>query len=82
MLVNLSFIASILIALCTLTTMTVSSFLYINKCYKDVLNQKIIDHDEKIKLWIKLYFEDYYSSLNDKITDLSYRVKNIEDDLK
>ena len=81
MLGNVSDVLTIIVAMVTLTAMMISSIFTINRFFRELLDKKIIQHDNEIKQWISNCFEDYYLPLDDRIKNINNRVKDIENQL-
>lgn len=78
MLNNIYLITGIIVALFTLTTMMLTAFLWLNKSFRDYLTTLLEKHDKENKDWTKTLFLDYYYALDERLTNLNYRLKGIE----
>ena len=78
MLNNIYLITAIAVALFTLSAMTITSFLWVNKSFRSHLEKILEVHEEKTKNWAKQLFLDYYYALDERLTNVNYRLKNIE----
>lgn len=78
MLNNTYLIVAIIVALFTLSGMVVTSFLWINKSFRDYLEKLLKNHDDANRTWTEQLLQDYYYSLDEKITNLHYRLSSIE----
>ena len=89
MLNQISLIIGIVVGICSLSAMTISCFLWINRQLRLYLESKILQQktfltqkEKEMKLWIQETFNGYYEPLDDRLKDLNYRVKTIESKMK
>ena len=78
MLNNIYLITAIIVACFTLTAMTITAFLWVNKSFRTHLEKLLEKHDKDSKSWTQQIFLDYYYALDERLTNLNYRLKNIE----
>lgn len=78
MLNNIYLITAIAIGCFTLTSMTITAFMWINNSFRKYLEELLNRHDKENKAWTKQLFLDYYITLDERIKNVNIRLKNIE----
>lgn len=75
---NIYLFFSILVALCTLSGMIVTSFLHLNKSFREYLTKLLEKHSQETKNWTRQILLDYYYSLDTRLTHITDRLKILE----
>lgn len=68
----------IILAGATLVGMTITSFLAINKSFREHIETLLSLHDSKNREWTKQLVLDYFLSFDERIKEINLRLKTIE----
>lgn len=82
MLNNIYLVIGIVLALFTLTGMTITSFLWVNKSFRNHLEDLLKIHDKENRSWTKQLFLDYYYALDQRLSNVNMRLNIIEQKCK
>lgn len=78
MLNNIYLTVGIIFTLFSLTGMTITSFLWLNKSFREHLEELLKRHDKDNRAWTKQLFLNYFLALDERIKDVNLRLKQIE----
>lgn len=78
MLNNIYLTVGIIFALFSLTGMILTSFLWLNKSFREHLEKVLKTHSTKNRAWTKQLFLDYYYALDQRLSNVNMRLNILE----